>query len=528
MADALNAVGRAAVGFARHGIPVFPCHPGWGGQKGKQPLIEDGFKVASARVDQVTQWWFRWTDALIGVVPGAAGAVVVDLDPAPGEKPLDVLRRLSEVAGETIPADGAAVVTQSGGVHLWFARPEVPQGTVIGNRKPCRGVDFRADNGYVIAPPSRMASGRKYTWAVPWQPGQPLPALPEGLRVLFLREDEPAVPAPVPGPTGPVPARVRTAAAVGDSRLRRYVEAALDGAHGDVARAGKGQRNDALNRAAYSLGQLVGAGAIAESEVRQVLGRAAEISGLVADDGVKAVEATIGSGLRGGMAACGRAAAKVAEIVRGRDVRVGGAGSGAGHDAPVAPTERRQTGIRDAGKLWRAGWPVPATPAATALRRFGIDPDSVDARFLGPESGAQGTRGDLMFPVRDGRGGGIGVVTLKADGDGDVRCIGAPDGGTVRIRAAERELLLAGDVLQALAVASVLNRACWALPGCGDRVSVRLPDVVRRLIIVHGGEIDAAELARIGSAHAGFGRQVGEMVIPGLRDMANRMRRRGL
>ncbi len=528
MADALNAVGRAAVGFARHGIPVFPCHPGWGGQKGKQPLIEDGFKVASARVDQVTQWWFRWTDALIGVVPGTARAVVVDLDPAPGEKPLDVLRRLSEVAGETIPADGAAVVTQSGGVHLWFARPEVPEGTVIGNRKPCRGVDFRADNGYVIAPPSRMASGRKYTWAVPWQPGQPLPALPEGLRGLFLREDEPAAPAPVPGPTGPVPARIRTAAA-GDSRLRRYVEAALDGAHGDVARAGKGQRNDALNRAAYSLGQLVGAGAIGESEVRQVLGRAAEISGLAADDGVKAVEATIGSGLRGGMAARGRAAAKVAEIVREGPVRVGGDGSVAPRDAPAAPPgDAERAGIREAGKLWRAGWPVRSTPAAAALGRFGIDPDAVDARFLGSENGAQGRQGDLMFPVRDGRAGGIGVVTLKTDGSGVIRRVGVPDGGTVRIRAAERELMLAGDVVQALAVAGGMNRACWALPGCGDAASVRLPDVVRRLIIVHGGEIDAAELARIAAAHAGFGRQVGEMVIPGLPDMADRMRRRGL
>jgi hypothetical protein len=61
-------------------------------------------------------------------------------------------------------------------------------------------------------------------------------------------------------------------------------------------------RNNTLNLAAYSLGQLVGAGLLSETPVLAGPIEAAQASGLVADDGRRSVLAAIHSGLEAGIA----------------------------------------------------------------------------------------------------------------------------------------------------------------------------------------------------------------------------------
>lgn len=77
-----------------------------------------------------------------------------------------------------------------------------------------------------------------------------------------------------------------------------YARAALRGEVERVQSARNGERNAALNRAAYSLGQIVAAGDLAEHEVRAELADAARAVGLDADE----TRATIASGLRAGTA----------------------------------------------------------------------------------------------------------------------------------------------------------------------------------------------------------------------------------
>ena len=60
-------------------------------------------------------------------------------------------------------------------------------------------------------------------------------------------------------------------------------------------------RNDQLNRSAYAVGQLVGAGKIDRSEAEHGLFEAAQASGYVAKDGAPAARSTIKSGLDQGM-----------------------------------------------------------------------------------------------------------------------------------------------------------------------------------------------------------------------------------
>ncbi|MDA1010645.1 MAG: bifunctional DNA primase/polymerase, partial [Chloroflexi bacterium] len=57
-----------------------------------------------------------------------------------------------------------SVLTGGGGQHFWLRAPD---GVAISNStgKLSPGLDIRSDGGYVVAPPSRHASGELYRWA---------------------------------------------------------------------------------------------------------------------------------------------------------------------------------------------------------------------------------------------------------------------------------------------------------------------------------------------------------------------------
>src|SRR6516225_4715034 len=82
-----------------------------------------------------------------------------------------------------------------------------------------------------------------------------------------------------------------------------YAHAALRGEHAALASARPGdRRNGQLNRSSYSLGQLVGAGALSAGEVRQTMVAAATANGHVAKHGMQRTLRTISSGLNAGIA----------------------------------------------------------------------------------------------------------------------------------------------------------------------------------------------------------------------------------
>ena len=62
-----------------------------------------------------------------------------------------------------------------------------------------------------------------------------------------------------------------------------------------------GGRNAALNRAAWTLGRWIAAGALEQGDVEDELYDAAERNGLVGDDGDRQCWATIRSGLAAGL-----------------------------------------------------------------------------------------------------------------------------------------------------------------------------------------------------------------------------------
>jgi hypothetical protein len=269
----------AALKYAAAGFPVLPLHTGLPGGRcscaarscdrpGKHPrwrpgLITAGLREATTDPGRLREWWDTWPTANVGLVTGVI-ADVCDVDSAEGA------RLLHELIGPEW-SDLPAVRTGSGGLHLYVAATGHP-----GHVRLLSGVDWRGSGGYVVAPPSRHASGARYRWVRGL--GGPLPPCPPELLALLA----PAPPAP--------------AAVPADRRVRhpdRYAAAALDNEAVRVRQAPVGERNTTLYRAARSLGRLAGRGLLAPAEAAAVLTRAALAAGL----GVAEIRRTIRSGL---------------------------------------------------------------------------------------------------------------------------------------------------------------------------------------------------------------------------------------
>jgi Bifunctional DNA primase/polymerase, N-terminal len=267
------------------GWAVFPCHTVDHGScsccsrdcssPGKHPRIGGGFTNAATTAGEIEQWWRRWPNANIGIRTGAAsGIVVIDIDTRHGG-----MRSLTELMRrhDPLPADTPRVRTGSGGWHLFFRHPGSPVPNSAGRLGP--GVDVRGDGGYVIAPPSRHVSGRAYRWEIgPDRLGD----LPGWLHNL-------AVPQRSPVRSFDEPIRV-------DRAVGAWARSALDGERHRVATAADGTRNATLNRAAFSLGQIVGAGVLDEYTVETALVAGAMAAGLSEREAL----ATIRSGMRAG------------------------------------------------------------------------------------------------------------------------------------------------------------------------------------------------------------------------------------
>jgi Bifunctional DNA primase/polymerase, N-terminal len=284
---------QAALAYAARGWPVFPVAGIVGGHCGcragpmcdhpaKHPLNRYGLNAATTDPAQVARWWHTWPWAGVAIRTGApSGLVVVDIDPAHGGlRTLDDLARTGQLPTRTL--DTLAVRTGGAGHHLFYQHPKTTVPNTTGQLPSIGatpGVDLRGDGGYIIAPPSPHHSGQRYQW----EPTLPAPAeLPPWA--------QPAPPAPrQPPPRIPV---------VGEGRLARYAHAALEREAAAVASAPEGQRNHTLNRAAYNLGTLVGAGAFDEAVVATSLAHAAESAGL----GPREIMTTIRSGLSTGIA----------------------------------------------------------------------------------------------------------------------------------------------------------------------------------------------------------------------------------
>jgi hypothetical protein len=286
----------AALGYASRGIPVLPLHypvtrpqasgpvpagpafgrPGWStgcscgdpgcGQVAKHPLgalVPHGLHEATTNRARVLAWWTRYPLANIGLACGERFDVL-DLD---GPDAVAALTGLAARHGVDLPAGGPVAKTgrAEAGWHYYLAPAGLARRSGVLDR-----VDYQGRGAYVVASPSRHASGRPYRWERDLD--HPLPLLPERLRGEFERPPaRPAAPVLVglPAAGGPGPAYVRSALA---AELAR------------VAAAPVGQRNRQLWESGRNLFNFVAAGALDPAEAERGLLQAAERNGLLAEE----------------------------------------------------------------------------------------------------------------------------------------------------------------------------------------------------------------------------------------------------
>ncbi|MFW6062320.1 MAG: AAA family ATPase, partial [Planctomycetota bacterium] len=147
MIDWNGTLGEAATAWGAAGFRVFPCGPD------KRPLIKDWPNVATVDPGQISWWWRKHPDALIGAVTGELFSVL-DIDVKGGR---DGYKELAH-----LPMPGLIVQTVSGGGHMYFKADGERSTTNIDpfGKKAERGgdwlsgLDVRGEGGYVIVPPS--------------------------------------------------------------------------------------------------------------------------------------------------------------------------------------------------------------------------------------------------------------------------------------------------------------------------------------------------------------------------------------
>ncbi len=254
---------NAALVYATAGMAVLPLHQpivrpdGTTGCScpdakcrsiGKHPRTAHGLHDATADPAQIVAWWRRWPQANIGLATGARFDV------------LDV--------------DGSA------GWHHYLA----PLGR--GNAQPIRGlerVDWRGRGGYVVAPPSRHATGARYRWLRPL--ADELPQVPAPLRELLVAADRVR---PCRPPTAPV-------------APHSYAHRALIDECASLAVTAPGGRNGRLWLAARNLYNFVAGGLLTDEEVEAALLAAADACGLLGEE-PRQTRRTIQSGRSAGLA----------------------------------------------------------------------------------------------------------------------------------------------------------------------------------------------------------------------------------
>jgi hypothetical protein len=273
-----STLGMHALAYAASGLPVVPlfapdgrggcsCGNGECRRPGKHPRNRGGLSGASTDSAVVTAWWRTWPNANVGGLTG----VVFDVCDVDGPDGIAAVAPLLADRVGAVPL----VRTGSGGWHLLFA----PTG--LGNRVGfLPKTDWRGQGGYVVLPPSVHASGNRYAFARHAE-GE-LPSVPPALLAALAPAAGAAARASLP------PAARR--GGYGTAALRRETD--------QLAALKVGRRNDALNRAAFNLGQLVAAGALTETEVSEALTAAALRAGLTASETARTIASGLSAGIR--------------------------------------------------------------------------------------------------------------------------------------------------------------------------------------------------------------------------------------
>ena len=266
---------ETALKYAAYGWSILPLRA-----RRKEPATSHGLHDATRDERAIREWWGNGSAYNVGVATGEVSRIVViDID---GPEGAESWKALCGEHGEVVTLK-QKTGRADGGWQLVFRHP----GEAVRNRAAIRpGIDVRGDGGYVVVPPSIHPTGGVYSWV----DRSPIAEMPEWLVALVVKQPEQRRAAGAGGGNGKAMRRVTP----GNSSA--YGLAGLAAECDEVAGSGEGGRNDRLNRAAYSVGQLVGGGELERGHAEADLLDAALRCGLGEREATKTLRSGLDSG----------------------------------------------------------------------------------------------------------------------------------------------------------------------------------------------------------------------------------------
>ncbi len=151
--SAQNKLLEEALRYLDLGFSIIPV-------QGKTCLLSSWseYQTRKPTKDEVEGWFFELNPTGIAIITGEISGIVV----------LDV-EKDADVSGLDIPKT-PTVKTGGGGWHYYFKHPGNTKLQNIIRIRP--SMDFKADGGYVIAPPSQHKSGTRYEWLIGFEMAQ--------------------------------------------------------------------------------------------------------------------------------------------------------------------------------------------------------------------------------------------------------------------------------------------------------------------------------------------------------------------
>ena len=282
---------------------------------GKHPRFGSYVDHATQDEEQIRAWLNTWPNTNFAAHCEKSGIFVLDTDPRSGGHTSRA--RLDDLTEGAIPRTVKAITGRHvdrthahRGFHEYFVLPEGLKLPANLSKLGLPGLDIKA-NGYVIVPPSRHHSGVSYEWAEGLAPHEikiaDAPAefwdvvLPKRRKSASVASTGTRLTESAGGseatliPVDEAPEDDWQRARAEEFPITRYGLKAMQGICDDVYSAPEGERNTALNRAAFRTGYLIALRHISYTESAKYLAIAArqapnplledEISGVLAPDG---------------------------------------------------------------------------------------------------------------------------------------------------------------------------------------------------------------------------------------------------